>query len=414
MDQKTGSVDIEELNRWPGVRRRFTGRRKPKCGRRGLWPGIVVLLLCLLLSSIAVAAPAAKGKKNKVKSRPAPLVVVAEIAEKDVVPAREYVGHVEAIQKVDLRARVEGFLEEVRFHDGDFVKAGQLLYVIEQTNYQARVAEAEAGVEQARAELVRAERHLKRLRAAGPESVRATDIDSAEAAELAARASLAAAEAGLTLARLDLDYTRITAPISGRIGRTAYTRGNLVNLASGPLNRIVQVDPIWVVYSVSENDVAAIMTALHDSGKRSRSRQLRPQLRLGNGALLPETGRVVFVDNQVDPRTGTITVRAQFKNHSGRLIPGQYVTVLVKSASARVLPVVPQSAVLVSKQGRYVLAVNEKGQAVTRPIEIGPQVGPFWAVTKGLQKGDKIIVQGIQKVRPGQVVRVKELSGGGK
>ncbi|MBW1646475.1 MAG: efflux RND transporter periplasmic adaptor subunit, partial [Deltaproteobacteria bacterium] len=253
-------------------------------GRRG--PGFsgriffVVLgcLLCwwLLLPLPASAAPAAKG-------RPAPLVVVDVVKEQDVVPAREYVGHLEAIQQVDLRARVEGFLEEVRFREGANVKAGELLYVIEPTLYEAKVAEARANIDQARAELERAGRHLQRLRAASPESIRATDMDSAVAAELAAKARLAAAEASLTLAQLNLDYTRVRAPISGRIGRNAYTRGNLVNPASGPLNRIVQLDPIWVLYSVSENDVGAIIAAMKDSRQPASRRLLRPQLRLGDG-----------------------------------------------------------------------------------------------------------------------------------
>ncbi len=369
----------------------------------GIGAAVSLFFLCWWLA-VAAAAPTGKG-------RPAPLVVVAKIAVRDVVPAREYVGHLEAVQQVDLRARVEGFLEEVRFVEGDFVRAGELLYVIEPDLYRAKVAAAGADVDQAKAELERATRHLGRLRAASPESIRATDMDSAVAAELAARAQLAAAEASLTLARLNLSYTRITSPISGRIGRTAYTRGNLVNPASGPLGRVVQLDPIWVVYSLSENDVGAILAAMHDSRPAAAGRWLRPQLRLGDGTLLPTAGRVVFVDNQVDPRTGTIAVRAEFSNPDGRLLPGQYVTVLVKAAAARMMPVVPQAAVLVNKQGRYVLQVDSQNRVVVRPIEIGPAVGSFWAVVKGLQAGDRIIVRGIKKVRPGQRVRVEMAAG---
>jgi membrane fusion protein (multidrug efflux system) len=378
-------------------------RRKPRPTGLARWSRRV---FCGLLLALAIPAVTTAGPGGR--SGPPPTVTVAPIGERDVVPANEYVGHVEAIQAVDLRARVEGFLEKINFKEGDFVRAGTLLYVIEQAPYQARVAAARARIDQAEAELVRAGQHLKRLQSALKASISATDMDNAVAHELSARASLAAARADLKISELDLGYTTIRAPISGRIGRTALTCGNLVEPGSGPLARIVQVDPIRVVYSISENDLPALQAALHDAAQTTK-RLLAPQLRLAGGKVLKATGRLSFVDNHVDPDTGTIAVWARFKNPDGLLIPGQYVTVLVKARASRVMPVVPQAAVLVNRKGRFVLMVDDKSRVVARPIVIGPVVGTYWAVKSGLKAGETIIVQGIQKARPGQPVRVRRL-----
>jgi RND family efflux transporter MFP subunit len=333
---------------------------------------------------------------------PVPQVRVATITEQDIVPADEYVGHVEAIQSVELRARVEGFLEEVSFREGDVVTQGQVLYRIEQQGYAAKVALENARVAQAEAELSRARSHLKRLQSVSPQSISAMDMDNAVASELAARASLAAAQAALDTSSLNLAYTTITAPISGRIGRTAFTRGNLVNPASGVLARIVQTDPVRVAYAISENDFAAVQKAVREMDAPQDPR-LSPRLILPGNEVYPEPGQVVFVDNQVDTATGTITVRARFKNPDSLLLPGQYVTVQVRAAAPVLMPVVPQSAVLVNQDGRYVLTVKD-GIATPRPIVTGPVVDQMWAVESGLQAGDRVIVSGIQKVRPGQPV----------
>jgi RND family efflux transporter MFP subunit len=361
-------------------------------------------LFALLLTSacpwgVAAAPPGAGGGP--------PLVTVAPVTERDVNPPAEYVGHVEAIQAVDLRARVEGFLEQVLFIEGDDVRAGDLLYVIEQAPYRAKVDADRARLAQAEANLTRAGQRLKRLRDARPESVRATDMDNAVADELQAKAQIEEVKAALARSELDLGYTQIKAPIGGRIGLTAYTLGNLVNPASGPLARIVQLNPIRVVYSISENDLTAIQAALYDAGKGEQGRLLKPALRFAGGEILEGIGKVSFVDNQIDPTTGTIAVRAVFANADGRLIPGLYVTVLVMASAPKVMPVVPQAAVLVNQEGRFVLVVDDESRASARPIAIGPAAGTMWAVESGLRAGDRIIVEGIQKVQPGQTVQVK-------
>uniref|UniRef100_A0A832EJQ1 Efflux RND transporter periplasmic adaptor subunit n=1 Tax=Desulfacinum infernum TaxID=35837 RepID=A0A832EJQ1_9BACT len=364
-------------------------------------------LLCLFASSGSAAPPGPGG------DGPVTVGVVA-VTVQDVNPAAEYVGHVEAVQAVDIRARVEGFLQEVRFREGSRVRAGDVLYVIEQDLYKARVDASKAQLAQAEAALNRAERYLRRLQAARAESVPATDMDNAIAARAEALARLQAAKAQLAVDHIQLAYTVVTSPITGRIGKTAYTVGNLVNPASGVLARVVQEDPIRVVYAVSENDMTAVRSALREAASGATHRVLTPSLRLADGSLYAQAGAVEFVDNRVDPATGTIAVRAVFPNPEGILIPGQYVTVLVKNRDPKPMPVVPQSAVLVDQKGKVVLTVDQAGQVVARPVTLGPAVGTAWAVTSGLTEGERVIVQGIQKVRPGQTVRAETIGEAGR
>ena len=365
--------------------------------------GPVVLLLGLVLALVSpggvTAAPPGKAEG------PPPLVTVAAATLQDVNPAAEYVGHIEAIQAVDIRARVEGFLEKVNFKEGDFVQAGQVLYLIEQAPYKAKVAADKARLAQAEAELERANRHLVRLRAARPESIRATDMDDAVAAQLRAQAQLSEAQATLTRSELDLGYTTIKAHISGRLGRTAFTKGNLVNQASGSLARIVQLDPIRVVYSISQNDLSAIQMALKDSSENNKDSLLIPRIKLPSEEIYEPPGQVDFVNNQVDASTGTIAVWAVFDNHEGLLLPGQYVTVLVRQREAKMLPVIPQSAIQEDREGRYVLVVDADNRVLQRRVKTGPVVGVMWAIESGLAAEEKVIVEGVQKVRPGMVVK---------
>jgi RND family efflux transporter MFP subunit len=364
----------------------------------------VTIVTCLLAwIGVAIAKPPG-GQPSRSSAKP-PMVIVTAVGERDVNPAAEFVGRVEAIQVVDLRARVEGFLEEVRFKEGTYVKAGDLLYVIEQAPYQAQLNIDKAKEAKARAVLTKAEQYLKRLQTTRSGTVSATDIDSAVSEELQARAAIQEAEATVTQSSLSLSYTRIKAPISGLIGRTAFTRGNLVGPNSGALARIVQMDPIRVVFSISETGLQEIQKKplLTPLEQLQQSRIIR--LRLPNADIYPSAGRLAFIDNKVDSTTGTIAFRTLFDNPDGYLIPGQYVNVLISTSTPEKMPVIPQAAVLEDREGRYVLVVDRDNVAQQRRIQTGETLGTEWAVTGGLTVGETVIVQGIQKVRPGQQVQ---------
>ena len=382
---------------------RYRRLRLDKGGTRTVYPVLLALLLGLLITS---AFPwNALGGPPGPPAGPPPLVTVAPVTEQNVNPPTEYVGHMEAVQTVDLRARIEGFLEQVKFKEGSYVRADDLLYVIEQAPYQAKVDADTASVIQATATFTKARQYLERVRTVRSGGVSATDIDNAVAEELRARGELEEAKADLERSRLDLGYTTVRAPITGRIGRTAFTRGNLVNPASGPLARIVQIDPIRVVYSVSENNLVAIKMALKDAARGKKHPIVAPRIKLPGGQVLKTSGQIDFVDNTVDPGTGTIAVWALFDNPDGTLLPGQYVTVLVFRSQPELMTVVPQSAILEDHDGRYVLLVNDQNQVVMRRVKTGPVIGVNWAVESGLAKKDRVIVQGVQKVRPGMTVK---------
>lgn len=368
-----------------------------------------IVSLCLF-SLLGFTGRAAAASPQSGGGRP-PMVTVEAVTEQEVNPPSDYVGRVEAIQAVDLRARVEGFIEHVKFQEGGKVKAGDLLYLIEQAPYKAKVNEAAAKVADAEASLTEARQYLKRLQSVRSGGVSATDLEAAVSTELKAKALLQQAQASLEQSELDLGYTVIKAPISGRIGRTTYTKGNLVGPASEALARIVQLDPIRVVYSMSENDLVSDKLAREGGCAEDPENRLVPRIQMPDGQMYPAAGRLDFVDNQVDASTGTIAVRAVFDNPDGILLPGQYVNVLIRCSEGKRLPVVPQSAVQEDREGRYVFTVDAENRIQQRRIKTGAAIGTNWAVESGLMTGETIIVQGVQKVSPGQIVETVTTSG---
>jgi RND family efflux transporter MFP subunit len=378
----------------------YTSRNAQNAGR------ICSLVLCVFFLWLFTVPNVGFASPPDAAGLTAPLVTVEPVIVRDINPPADYVGHVEAMQSVNLRARVDGFLEKINFKEGDNVKSGDLLYVIEQAPYQAQVDSDKALVAQAEAELTRADQHLKRLQTVLPESIPAMELDEGIATRLRAKAQIDQAKAALARSELDIAYTLIHAPISGRIGRTSITRGNLVGPNSPPLARIVQLDPIRVVFSISENDLTVIQPALENvAAKGHQTPSLKTRLRLSDGTMYDMDGRIDFVDNVVDAATGTIAVRAVFDNAGGRLIPGQYVNVLLSPAGPEMLPVVPQVAVQQDHEGSYVLLADKENKVVVRRIKTGPAIDNIWSVQSGLREGEMVIVEGIQKVQPGMTVK---------
>jgi membrane fusion protein (multidrug efflux system) len=332
---------------------------------------------------------------------PAPAVTVAPVTSRPVSSTLEFVGRTEAHQEVELRARVIGFLLERGFEEGSEVSEGDLLFQIDPAEYEATVAAADAGVKRAEATLTEAQRKLARARTLVKKGhLSQADLDEAVAKDSQAEADLAAAKADLTSAALDLGYTRVVAPISGRIGKSNVDKGNLIGPDSGVLAAIVDVDPIKVSFAITERE----MLNYKQARQSDDSQRYTPTLRLANGTLLEEGGTITFLDNRVDPMTGTIRLFAEFSNQNELVLPGQFVSVVLVSTEPRNMIVVPQSAVQTNQAGAFVLIVDQENSVASRPVVLGERNGADVVVTEGLSVGETVIVEGIQKVRPGAKV----------
>lgn len=325
----------------------------------------------------------------------------------NVAPSAEFVGRVEAENAVDIRARIDGFIQARLFEEGRLVARDQDLFLVEKAAYEAAVASARASLAGAQATLLDAEGRLQRnqqLRRSQAASQAA--LDEAQAGRDTAQAAVSVAEAALRQAELNLEYTTIRAPFAGRAGVAAFSVGSFVGQSSQPLVRIVQIDPVRVVFSVSDRTILDLREAAGNAGKDELAQKYRPTLRLSNGSAYPAAGEIEFIGNELDPRTGTLPLRARFANPEALLIPGQFVTVVVRQAEPRRRPVVPLGAVQLDREGRFVLIVDGAGKAALRRIRTGAQLEQNWVVEEGLGGGENLIVQGAQNARPGAAVRV--------
>ncbi len=333
---------------------------------------------------------------------PAPAVTAVELAEVPVDVRQEYIASVEPVQQVMVKTEVAGYVDEVHFREGAMVQAGDLLFTVDQKRYKSMVEAREADLASARAEVNRAERYFDRIEKAGS-SVSQSDKDEAEALKLQAVAHLKQAEANLNMARLDLGYSEIRAPIDGRIGAAVVTKGNYIDPMMGEtLAAIVQPDPIRVVFSVTDRAFLRSREKLAGGA----AGELTAQVRLPTGTELPLVGKKDFDDNMMNARTGTMTVRYLFDNPDELLVPGGYVTILIGRADRPMGIRVPQQAVLVNQEGSYVLTAAEDGTIGTARITLGEPVGDDFVVIDGLQAGDRVVVDGVQKVQPGMTAAV--------
>src|SRR5947208_3329838 len=360
--------------------------------------------ICLVLSLLV----GCDEPKQAAAPPPKPAVGVRAAAMKGVNQSFEFVGRIKAVNKVEVRARVEGFLEKVLFREGQDVKAGDLLYQIEKVQFQAQVDQAKANLVSAEAEATNAQlQYNRQFELARHQFSPQATVDQNKAALDTGRAKILQTQAALTQAQVNLDYTDIRAPIAGRIGRTAYTLGNLVNPASGVLATIVSQDPIYVLFPVSVRDLEIIREARRTEEGGLAKIDIR--LRLPNGSEYPHRGVWNLTDPQVDQQTDTLIMRATVPNPERLLIDGALVTASIRERREEPRLVVPQASVQIDQSGRYVLVVDDQNKVEQRRIETGPNQGTDVVVTSGVKDGEKVIVDGIQKVRPGQAVQVTEL-----
>jgi RND family efflux transporter MFP subunit len=332
---------------------------------------------------------------------PPPAVKALELMEAPLDTRDEYIATVEPVQEVMVRSEVSGYIDAVHFTEGSLVKDGDLLFTIDQKKYRSLVEAGEALLESARAEYDRAEKFLERLKGAG-NSVSQSDLDEGTSAFLRAEAIMKQAEANLNLARVDLSYSEIRSPISGRIGATMVTKGNYVSSGAEGLARVVQVDPIRVVFSMTDR---AYLTARQEA-LGGDTDVLVAQVRLPNGVTLPTVGNVEFTDNAMNMKTGTMAVRYLFDNPDEMLVAGGYVNIMLGRPDRPTGLRIPQRAVLVDADGSYVLTVNEEGMVGMTRVEVGNTIEADIEVLSGLKVGDRIIVEGVQKAMPGMPAAV--------
>jgi membrane fusion protein, multidrug efflux system len=359
------------------------------------------LALCSGLMICALVAPVF-GQQGT----PAAVAVGTVAAErKPVSKSLDFVGRVEAINRVQINARVKGYLEEVLFKEGDLVKEGDPLYRIEPELFQAAVEQAQGALERSRAaktltkiQLQRAEQLLKSQ--SGTEVAR----DQALAADQQADAAILTEQANLDTAKINLGYTNITSPITGRIGRTSITRGNVVGPESGSLTLIVSQDPMYVTFPVSQRD----LLQAQKTGRVGDLKGIKVRIRFSDGSPYDQGGAINFVDVTVDKATDTVIARADMPNPKGVLIDGQLVRVALETGMPEEKVVIPQSALIADQEGVYVFVV-EDGKAMVRRIKTGGESGTGIIVDDGLMGGELVIVEGLQSVRPGSPVRANPL-----
>jgi membrane fusion protein, multidrug efflux system len=345
-----------------------------------------------LLGLIGFAAHA-----QQTAAPPAVLVQPAEL--KSMTKQFEFVGRAEALEKVDLRARVQGFLGPRLFKDGDEVKQDQVIFTIEKEPFEAAVDQRKAQLAAAQATLANAEQQLVRtaeLARKGNAPVAQLDQRTAEQGQ--AKAAVLEAEANLRDAQIQLSYTDIKTPIGGRIGRAAVSPGNLVGPDTGVIATVVQENPMQVLFSVTQREM---IEARRDSGSNGKA---RARVKLADGSLYGEQGRIDFLDVQVNPRTDGQTVRAMFPNPDGALTNGQTVRVIIEEKGGDKVVVIPQSAIAIDQTGPYVFVVGQDDKIEQRRLRLGTGREGLAVVEEGVQAGDRVVVQGQQRIRAGITV----------
>jgi len=363
--------------------------------------GVVAAMSTLLLFACG------SGSKETAAAPP-PGVLVAEVAMRQISETVEYVGQTVAVNDVSLRAQVSGYLLKKTFDEGQDVEKGAELFTIDPALYEAGVAAAAGAVAEAKAEVSRTDKDLKRYRTLiKSQSISQQQLDKAEVELLQASANLKTVEAQLLRAKIDLSYTVIKAPFNGRIGRAGAGVGDLVAPQSGELARLVELNPIYANFSVSERDVIATKRRYQESGSEVEMDRIEVRLRLPDGSLYEHVGRVDFIDNVVDRRTGTVVLRAHFDNPQKLLVPGLYVSTMLGREETTDKLIIPQSSVQEDQAGMFVMVVAPDSKVELRRIQTGQAYAGELVVNSGLEPGEQVIVEGIQKVRPGMVVDAK-------
>jgi RND family efflux transporter MFP subunit len=378
--------------------------------------------LCLIVIGLIVGAIRPKHASGA-QPGASPEVEVVQVEQRDVPIYGEWIGTLDGFTNADVRAQVTGYLLRQGYQEGAYVKKGQLLFEIDPRPFQAALDQAEGQLAQARANLAnaqavqgRTELDVNRYTPLVKEQAASQqDLDNAVQNNLAAKATVATAEAqiqtseaAVETAKINLDFTRLIAPIDGIAGQAQLQVGALVNPSTGPVTSVSTVDPIKVYFTVSESEYLAWRKRFPtDATREAADKSVRLQLILADGSTYPSEGRFYFADRQVDPSTGAIRLAGLFPNPGNVLRPGGYgrIRTIVRVQQGALL--VPQRAVS-ELQGSYQVAVVDNANKVSiRPVEVGDRVGSEWIIADGLRPGERVVAEGVQKVRPGMQVNPK-------
>lgn len=375
--------------------------------RAGLVAGAAALVALGAVGFAQLGSGPAQANPGPVAPQATP-VSVAQVVSQEVSAWNEFSGRLEAVDRVDVRARVSGAVQAVHFREGSLVKAGDLLVTIDPAPYQAEVARVEAQVAAAQARVTYTQSELARSKALLEErAVAKRDFDERDNAAREAAANLRAAQAALQTAQLNLGYTQVRAPVAGRVGKIEVTTGNLVAAGAGApvLTTLVSVSPIYASFDADEKIIGAALAAL--PADRRGLEKIPVEMASGADSL---TGRLQLVDNQVDAKSGTLRVRAVFDNKDGRLLPGQFARLRMGQAKNEAALLVNERAVGTDQDKRYVIVVGQGNQAEWRGVTLGANVNGLRVVTSGLKGGERVVVGGVQRVRPGSLLAPKDVA----
>lgn len=358
---------------------------------------IVFLAFFWLLLLVGGCSDRGDGAQQK----PPPVEVLA-VQEQPVIPRFEFVGRVEATDEFDVRPKVQGFIQSRLFEEGALVQKGQLLYEIDPAPFQAKLDNRKAAVSRSEATLQVSERNYRRgLTLVKEGAISQMTMDELTGNYEKAQADLKATQADVESAELNLSYTRIYSPLTGQIGRSAFTEGALVGPESEPLTSVLKLDPTYVLFEVPQDQLFAVRSEevrRQAQGQAPATSNIR--IRQPDGKYYPYPGVIAFVDNQIDLNTGSVAVRARFPNPQQLLVQGQFarVSIWVSVDGDDIKPLVPQSAVQEDMQGRYVYVVDDENIAQRRYLKLGQREGELWAVESGIKVGERVIIAGLQRV----------------
>ncbi|NQZ24271.1 MAG: efflux RND transporter periplasmic adaptor subunit [Colwellia sp.] len=356
--------------------------------------------------SVIVFVVASCGKAEQIKKAPpAPAVSVYDITVNEIGSYREFVARTVASKEVDLRARIEGELIERQFEEGSSVEKNQILLKIDPAAYQASLESAKADLTSKIAGAGGASRDLKRGReVAGQGYISQSDLDKLITNDSQAKAAVKVAESTLAKAELSLSYTIIKAPFSGRIGKVNYNVGTVVSPTSNTLATLTATDPMYVSFQVEESDYVSYLQK-HKNTQKPEDLSIDISLRLPNNTKYSEPGLLTFADTKIDEGMGTVELRAKFNNPDGIILPGLFVTLIIEGKKKESMALVPQAAVQENQQGKFVLVVSEDNKVTQRLVTLGRRINAMWVVKSGVKANERVIVEGLQKVRNGIEVK---------